>query len=78
MPQMVSWQNDIWRASTVKFLTDEVSLLVEVNLQLIIRSTAHSQGSDTLPVWNFCAGFSDVISQGNVWSHHKMLAVVSG
>lgn len=75
MPQMVSWQNDIWRASTVKFLTDEVSLLVEVNLQLIIRSTAHS---DTLPVWNFCAGFSDVISQGNVWSHHKMLAVVSG
>ena len=36
------------------------------------------QGSDTLPVWNFCAGSSDVISQGNFWSHHKMLAVVSG
>ena len=25
MPQMVSWQNDIGRASTVKFITDEVS-----------------------------------------------------
>ena len=35
-------------------------------------------GTDALLVWYFCACFSDVISQGNHWRRHKMLAVFSG
>ena len=36
------------------------------------------QGSNTSSVWNFCARFSDVISAGNQWWRHEMLAVISG
>ena len=34
-------------------------------------------GSSTTSVWNFCARFSDVISRGNFWWRHEMLAVFS-
>ena len=33
--------------------------------------------SDLSSVWNFCTGFSDVISRGNQWWHCKMLAIFS-
>ena len=33
--------------------------------------------SEASSVWNFCALFLDVISQGNQWWHHNMLAVFS-
>ena len=33
--------------------------------------------SDTSSVWNFHSHSSDVISQGNQWWHHEMLAVWS-
>ena len=35
-------------------------------------------GSDPSSVWNFCAHFSDVISQGNRWWRREMAAVFSG
>ena len=35
-------------------------------------------GLDTSSVRNACTCFSDVISQGNRWWHHKMSAVFSG
>ena len=35
-------------------------------------------GSDASSVWNFCARFSDVISQGNQWWRRKMWAVSLG
>ena len=34
--------------------------------------------SEASSVWNFCAGFLDIISQGNQWWHHKMSAVFLG
>ena len=33
--------------------------------------------SATSSVWNFCAGFSDVISRENQWWRHEMSAVFS-
>ena len=35
-------------------------------------------GSDASSVWNFCARFSDVISQGNQWWRREMSAVSLG
>ena len=34
--------------------------------------------SEASSVWNFCAGFLEIISQGNQWWHHKMSAVFLG
>ena len=34
--------------------------------------------SDTSSVWNFCTGFSDVISRRNRWWHWEISAVFSG
>ena len=34
--------------------------------------------SEASSVWNFCAGFLDIISQGNQWWHYKMSAVFLG
>ena len=35
-------------------------------------------GSDFSSVWNFCTFFSDLISRGNQWWHHKILPVLWG
>ena len=35
-------------------------------------------GSDASSVWNFCTFFSDLISRGNQWWHHKILPVLWG
>ena len=34
-------------------------------------------GFDASSVWNFCAGFSDAILQGNSWWHREMLPLFS-
>ena len=43
----------------------------------LCRLYPHLNG-DTLPVWNFCARFSEVILRGNQWLHCEMLAILSG
>ena len=66
-----------------KIHSDDVSLprsgwcLLLVMLHGKFTSTSQKHyadlGSDFSSVWNFCTFFSDLISQGNQWWHHKIL-----
>ena len=54
--------------SSIKKYWSRCKRLAWENLLDPIRSTTQIH---RLSVWNFCACFSDIISQGNQWSHHK-------
>ena len=58
---------------------DSASDWFEANLPCGMTKQKHypALGSDMSWVWNFCAHSSDIISQGNQWWCHAMLAVFS-
>ena len=66
-----------------KFHTDE-RVTTQISVELLIgwgtANQKHYQdmSNDTSSVWNFCAGFPDVISRGNQRWHRDMSAVFSG
>ena len=79
-PPLVSPRNDVWETSA------EIPYWWRVTIQIwVVLLIGWSkfpmwfgQSEATSSVWNFCAHFSNVISRGNQWWCHKVLAVFSG
>ena len=79
-PPLVSPRNDVWETNA------EIPYWWRITIQIwVVLLIGWSkfpmwfgQSEATSSVWNFCAHFSDVVSRGNQWWYHKVLAVFSG
>ena len=80
-PPLVSPRNDVWETSAENFpywwrVTIQIWVVLLIGWSKFPMWFGQSEATSS--VWNFCAHFSDVISQGNQWWCHKVLAVFSG
>ena len=76
--QSVAWENSRHLATLPLVSPPKWRLRNEHRNSILMTHHYPDLGSDASSVWNFCARFSDVISQESQWWGRKMLAVFSG